>query len=104
MYVFGIESHVIFCHLVFSNQLTIVMETLIKKPNIDKNGKNKKIVIGIVIFLGVLIGMLSFDMLQPSRIQFIDKTRESNEFECGFTFPGSNTLFNNSKIRAIIKS
>ena len=81
MYVSGIDSHVIFCHLVFSNQLTIVMETLIIKPKIDKNGKNKKIVIGIVIFLGVLIGMLSFDMLQPSRIQFIDKTRESNEFE-----------------------
>ena len=54
------------------------METLIVKPNIDKNGKNKKIFLGIVIFLGVLIGMLSFDMLQPSRIQFIDKTRESN--------------------------
>ena len=77
------------------------METLIIKPNIDKNGKNKKIVIGIVIFLGVLIGMLSFDMLQPSRIQFIDKTRESNEFECGFIFPVSNILFNNSKIREI---
>ena len=75
----GIDSHVIFCHLVFSNQLTIVMETLIIKPNIDKNGKNRKIILGIVIFLGVLIGMLSFDMLQPSRIQFIDKTRESNE-------------------------
>ena len=80
----GIYSHVIFCHLVFSNQLTIVMETLIVKPNIDKNGKNKKIFLGIVIFLGVLIGILSFDMLQPSRIQFIDKTRESNEFECCF--------------------
>ena len=80
----GIDSHVIVCHLVFSNQLTIVMETLIVKPNIDKNGKNRKIFLGIVIFLGVLIGMLSFDMLQPSRIQFIDKTRESNEFECCF--------------------
>ena len=73
------------------------METLIIKPKIDKNGKNKKIVIGIVIFLGVLIGMLSFDMLQPSRIQFIDKTRESNEFECCFTFPLTIILYHNSK-------
>ena len=81
------------------------METLIIKPNIDKNGKNKKIVIGIVIFLGVLIGMLSFDMLQPSRIQFIDKTRESNMLECSYSHRVSNkALFNHSQIREIRKS
>ena len=52
------------------------METIITKPNADRNGK---LAISIVIFVGVLVGMLFFDVLEPTRIQFIDNDRESNK-------------------------
>ena len=56
------------------------METIVTKPNMDKNGN---IAVSAVIILGVFIGMFCFDVIEPSRIRLInlDKSKTIQNHE-----------------------